>query len=96
MKNTKKKQTPLPDLGTFLQQARIAKGFSQKEVSIKLGYESAQFISDWERGIRSPPGNKLKKLAQLYEVCAERLIDIILNERALILEKELRKDFFGT
>jgi transcriptional regulator with XRE-family HTH domain len=41
-------------LASFLKERRIAAGLSQIDVSRKLGYTSAQFVSNWERGIAKP------------------------------------------
>ena len=53
-------------LGNYLQRQRRAAGFTQREVSNALGYSSAQFISNFERGIAAPPAKKLKTLINLY------------------------------
>jgi transcriptional regulator with XRE-family HTH domain len=78
-------------LGHFLQEARVKARLSQKEVSDNFGYKSAQVISDWERGVRSPPANVLRKLVKLYRVPLDKFFDIILEEKTSILEKKLRK-----
>jgi DNA-binding transcriptional regulator YiaG len=36
-------------LGELIKEKRLAKGLSQKEVAERLGYASAQYVSDWER-----------------------------------------------
>jgi transcriptional regulator with XRE-family HTH domain len=79
-------------LGTFLQDARVKAGYSQKEVSELFGYKSAQVISDWERGLRSPPAIIIKKLVDLYDVPMETFFELILQERTAILERKLRKN----
>jgi transcriptional regulator with XRE-family HTH domain len=78
-------------LGDFLQEARIKAGLSQKDVADTYGYKSAQVISDWERGVRSPPANVLRKLVKLYRVPLDKFFDIILEEKTAILERKLRK-----
>ncbi len=65
---------------------------SQKEVSDLYGYKSPQVISDWERGLRSPPAKMLKKLAILYQVPMETFFELILEERTKILENKLRRN----
>jgi transcriptional regulator with XRE-family HTH domain len=79
-------------LGTFLHDARVKAGLSQKDVADKFGYKSAQVISDWERGLRSPPSTVLKKLVELYDVPMETFFELILEERTAILEQKLRKN----
>jgi len=74
----------------FLQRSRTHAGLSQKDVADAFGYKSAQVISDWERGLRSPPGIALKRLVKLYDVPIETFFEIILEEKTLILEQKLR------
>jgi transcriptional regulator with XRE-family HTH domain len=82
---------PPTSLGAFLHESRIRAGFSQKEVADKFGYKSAQVVSDWERGVRSPPAIVLKKLVKLYDVPVEKFFDVILEEQTRLLERKLRK-----
>lgn len=73
------------DLGTFLKKARVQAGLTQKNLADYLGYSSAQFISNFERGISMPPlsklgrmakklkmGSKAKELPEFYAAAAER------------------------
>jgi transcriptional regulator with XRE-family HTH domain len=76
---------------SFLQSARVRSGLSQKEVADALGYKTAQVVSDWERGYRSPPAVVFKKLGKLYDVSAEEFFQVIFDERASMLERKLRK-----
>jgi transcriptional regulator with XRE-family HTH domain len=80
-------------IGTFLHDSRLKAGLSQKEVSDHCGYNTAQVISDWERGVRSPPSIMLKKLVKLYGVSMEKFFEVVLEEKTLILENKLRKTF---
>lgn len=42
-------------IGKFLRDARVSAGLTQRDVSAKMGYTSAQFVSNWERGVCAPP-----------------------------------------
>jgi transcriptional regulator with XRE-family HTH domain len=86
----KKKQYVLPrrytTLGEYLQTMRTKAGLTQREVSLTLGYSSAQFISNFERGIAVPPLKKLKVLVKMYDMPVETVMDMILDaEREIIL-----------
>lgn len=83
------------NLNLFLRDARIQAGLSQKDVSDKLGYSSAQFVSNWERGLATPPGRTLRKLSQIYKIKADELYSILLAETLQRAEAELEKEFFG-
>jgi transcriptional regulator with XRE-family HTH domain len=64
----------------YLKQSRINAGLSQRDVSDKLGYTSAQFISNWERGISTPPPKTAKKLAAMYDLNLEEFLDLLLKD----------------
>lgn len=76
-------------LGTYLKKARVEKGFSQREVADALGYSSPQFISNFERGLCSPPLVKLKVLIDLYRLSPQRVMGLILDQQKKHLEKSL-------
>lgn len=86
-----KKQIATSALGALLLKSRTTANLSQKEVADHLGYSTAQVVSDWERGIRSPPGPVFKKLIKLYSVSADSFYEAILEERTVILQNKVRK-----
>lgn len=77
----------------YLRELRNAVGLAQEDVAEHLGYASAQFISNWERGISHPPMNALPRLAQLYKVPTEELYTTM--EKAIVknLKDSLRRRF---
>lgn len=62
-------------LGEKLQQARKNKGLRQTQVADMLGIKAAT-ISGYESDYRSPDAETLAKLARLYEVSLDALMDI--------------------
>lgn len=88
-----KKQYQIPrkycEVGEFLKNARLAKNFTQSYVARQLGYSSAQFISNFERGIALPPVKKLKMLVKLYALSSTELIDIVNYTERQILASAL-------
>ena len=46
---------------------RIKKGIQQKELALELGISSAA-VSNWEKGKSDPSGERLKKLAEYFDV----------------------------
>lgn len=79
----------------FLRDARVEAGFSQQDVAKRLGYASPQFVSNWERGLSSPPCHVLWQLANLYRVSAEALYDLMLQETLDRIESDLRDQFMS-
>lgn len=83
-------------LSQFLKQTREKSDLSQRQVADELGYQSAQFISNWERGVSSPPLKTLKRLGDLYKVQAETLYQIMLQDTLRRVEADLEQAFYGT
>jgi transcriptional regulator with XRE-family HTH domain len=82
------------DLAKFLKDKRKAAGLSQGVVAKKLGYTSPQFISNWERGLSRPPVATLKKIAQIYNISAHDMFDVILKTTIGEVTAELTEKFY--
>lgn len=76
-------------LGNFLKDKRIESGFSQNEIAAELGYTSAQFISNWERGLCSPPMNIMHKLIKIFKIDPNQLLKLMLEDS----RRELTENF---
>ena len=74
-------------LGKYLKEKRLAVELSQAEVAKKLGYNSAQYISNFERGLCMPPLKKLRKLILMYNIEPKIVYDMMLKAQ----ERELSK-----
>ena len=82
-------------LASFLKEKRSQSGLSQKDVATKLGYSTSQFISNWERGISQPPIHTLRTLAQMYNVGAEQMFEVLLENTMIQVQEELKKKFYS-
>lgn len=51
----------------IIRELRKKKGIQQKELAIAIGVSNPT-VSDWENGKKDPSGERLKKLAQFFEV----------------------------
>lgn len=69
----------------LLKSSRRGAKLSQRDVAKNLGYTSAQFVSNWERGLSSPPVETLPKLCELYKCKPMPLI----NARLADLKAEM-------
>ena len=65
----------IKDLGTRLQQQRILRNLSQKQVASNIGV-SASVISNYESGERTPSVEILISLARLYHCSTDYLLGI--------------------
>ena len=68
-------------LGTSLAQARRKAGLTQEAVAEKLGV-SRQTISKWELNETLPDIRQSKRLAMLYRVTLDALIDFDIEARS--------------
>lgn len=66
-------------LAELLKQKRIKAGLSQRDVSNALGYSTPQFISNWERGVSTPPMDTIPKLAELYHANVDDLGNAVIE-----------------
>jgi transcriptional regulator with XRE-family HTH domain len=73
----------------FLKSARIRAKLSQRDVSNKLGYTTAQFVSNWERGISTPPVKDLKTLCKMYKVDFEMTVNMLISTKVNDLTRSI-------
>lgn len=83
-------------LGVFLRESRMKAGLSQMQVAKKLGYTTAQFISNWERGVSEPPLKALKVLARIYSVSMDEIFQLILQSTIKKVTEDLKAKFKRT
>lgn len=76
--------------GETLQYLRTLSDLTQKQVADRLGYSSAQFISNFERGIAVPPLKKLKVLVRMYGADRDQLVELILDDERDRIRKLLK------
>ena len=50
-----------------VRELRIRKGMQAKELALEIGVSSAA-VSDWEHGRKNPTGDRLRKLAEFFNV----------------------------
>ncbi len=83
-------------VGKFLRDKRIKASLTQWDVAHHLQYSTAQFISNWERGVSLPPIDSLPRLAQLLRVPGREFIDVMhsYQEQMLKLNRKSLLDLF--
>lgn len=75
-------------LKDFLKKKRNEVGLSQKELAKKLGYTTAQFVSNWERGISRPPMDSVPKIAKLIKANEKEIYLYFFHQDLEMLHKE--------
>lgn len=75
-------------LAMYLKNGRLQSGLSQKDFAARLGYSRSQFVSNWERGLCTPPMSVMKKMLKICPISRDELFDLVLAcEKEKISEK---------
>jgi len=77
-------------IGNFIREKRTKKGISQGDLGKRLGYGSAQFISNLERGLAPLPPKIMKDLTKYLDISEREMLSIMLKEHEVYLTKVLR------
>jgi transcriptional regulator with XRE-family HTH domain len=68
------------ELGSLVRKHRIKDDMTQLELANKLGYESMQFVSLFERGVSKIPLTVLGKLIVILGMSEKQITKIILDD----------------
>lgn len=71
-----KKQT----LGAMISSLRKDKGLTQLELAEKMGVTD-KAVSKWGRDLSSPDINSIPKLAEIFEISVDKLMQVQTNEK---------------
>jgi len=82
-------KTKFVTFSEYLKKARKSKGLTQAQLAKKLGY-TAQFVTNWERGVSMPPIEKLGKVAKICSVSGREIADILIQQYEQKLKKALK------
>ncbi len=77
-------------LSKIVKDQRIKLKMTQLQLAGRLGYRSAQFVSNWERGLAQPPLKKLLKLITILKLDPVKIMAIIMEEQNQQLRQALR------
>lgn len=78
-------------LGTYLKEKRAEIGMTQAELSKALNRVHSQFISNWERGLCTPPGHCWEDLIQILKLSRKALVDVMLRDSRTMIEAKIYK-----
>lgn len=78
-------------VSAYFKAKREERGLTQEELSRFLGYTTKQIVSNWERGVCSPPLNKLYEICKILNLNQEEVITLFLNETESILKQHLSR-----
>ncbi len=75
-------------LAVYFKNVRLQRGMSQLELARQLGFQSAQIVSNWERGLCAPPMNAMVKMVSMFSLAQNEVMDMILEENKKLLEMQ--------
>ncbi len=80
-------------IADLLREKRIEKNLSQNDLARMMGYESAQFVSDWERAYSAVPLPKIIDLAKILDFDHARVFEMFVEFSKERVERELRAEY---
>lgn len=78
------------EIGQLVKDYRLKANYTQLELSIKLGYETSQFVSLFERGHSKIPLETLGKLVVLLQIPEAKVKKCLLAQYSLELDSKLK------
>lgn len=64
----------------YLMLSRKKAGLTQREVGNVLGFASAQFVSNWERGVARIPVHLIRQVSELYGTDWRKLVTLVAED----------------
>lgn len=77
--------------GRWLKKRRDEVGLTQAEVAEKIGYDTAQFISNWERAISLPPIAVYASLVRHYKIRKDEAAAKFREVKMIPVERDVEK-----
>ena len=77
------------DLGKLIREYRVKANLTQLDLANKLGYESTQFVSLFERGLSKIPLNVLGQLIIILGIPEKKIMDNLLKAYESNLKTEI-------
>jgi hypothetical protein len=77
------------EFGDYLKEKRVKANLSQAEVAEELGYSSPQFVSNFERGLCTPPLSALKQMLSLYNISKKEMVELLVRQERKHIELAL-------
>lgn len=73
----------------LVKERRVKKKMTQTQLTKKIGYKNAQFISNFENGLTPVPASTLKKIAKVLSIKREDVREALHHDFDKFIMKEL-------
>lgn len=77
------------DLGKLIREYRAKANLTQLDLATRLGYESTQFVSLFERGLSKIPLNVLGQLIVILGIPEKKITDTLMKSYEMNLKSEI-------
>lgn len=77
------------ELGALIREYRVKKNLTQLNLAEKLGYDSTQFVSLFERGLSKVPNNVLGQLIVILGIPEKKVLDTLMKAYEVNLKSEI-------
>ncbi len=77
------------ELGNLIRDFRQKSGMSQLQLAHRLGYDSPQFVSLFERGVSKVPFNILGKLIVVLGIPEKKIVKSIIQAHETEIKKQI-------
>ena len=74
--------------GITMREWRIKAGLTQRDVSTGMNYTTAQFVSNWERGVSTPPTKDFPRLSEVLRIRESVLIHLYFDMKMEMAKRE--------
>jgi transcriptional regulator with XRE-family HTH domain len=78
-------------IGNIVREHRERKGLTQMEVASRLGYDSPQFVSLFERGLSKVPVTTLGRLITILGIPEKTITHILLSDYEVEVRAQIAK-----
>jgi transcriptional regulator with XRE-family HTH domain len=73
-------------LGAYFRDKRISRGVTQTELATVLGFGNGQYVSNWERGMCSPPLESIYVMIDLLNLPKDEVMNLIIDDNRRFLK----------
>ncbi|MBL7557516.1 MAG: helix-turn-helix domain-containing protein [Bdellovibrionaceae bacterium] len=77
------------ELGALIREYRVKKELTQLHLAQRLGYDSTQFVSLFERGLSKVPHNVLGQLIVILGIPEKKVLDTLMKAYEVNLKSEI-------
>lgn len=88
MKDSKRRELRVKSFGSWFRTVRESRGLTQRDIASVFDWSTAQFVSNWERGVSLPPSERLVELSSILRVPAKEIVGVIFDAKRAELEAE--------